>query len=80
MNFLLWLFVIRPYCFRNGMAYTPGANIPVTMWIDWQQANELAKERGDTGYRVVCGVYLGLKVVMSPFLLAGLVIEMMGGL
>jgi hypothetical protein len=32
-----WLFSIRPYCRRNGKGFTPGANIGVTYWADWQQ-------------------------------------------
>ena len=69
MNFLLWLFVIRPYCFRNRKAYTPGANIDVTMWIDWQEAKETAILHGDRGMLVVCHVFLGLKVAVMILLL-----------
>ena len=77
MNFLLWLFVIRPYCFKNGMAYTPGANIGVTMWIDWQEASELAKARGDKSLLVVCGIFLAIKLLFGPFVLLGILAQMM---
>ncbi len=57
----LWLFVIRRYCIRNGMAYTPGANWEVTMWIDWQEAKELAEKRSDRGMIRWCRLFLAIK-------------------
>lgn len=47
LPFTLWLFGVRPYCLRHGKGYTPGANLNVTMWIDWQQATEVARAEGD---------------------------------
>jgi len=29
--FILWLAIIRPYCVRNGLGYTPGANIDMAL-------------------------------------------------
>ena len=54
MTFVLWLFSIRPYCRRNGKGFTPGATIWVTYWVDWQEAKEMSKARGDTGMIMIC--------------------------
>ena len=59
----LWLLVIRPYCIRNRKGYTPGANAGVTLWIDWQEATEIAKSRGDRGMLLLCRVFLGLQIL-----------------
>lgn len=59
----LWLLVIRPYCIRNRKGYTPGANAGVTLWIDWQEATEIAKSRGDRGMLLICRVFLGLQIL-----------------
>jgi hypothetical protein len=61
----VWLFVIRRYCVRNGMGYTPGANWDTTMWIDWQEARELAALRGDLGMLRWCRVFLGIKLFFT---------------
>lgn len=60
---LLWLFSIRPYCRRNGRGFTPGANAGVTFWVDWQEAKEVAKDKGDRGMIMVCRLVLWLHVV-----------------
>ena len=60
---LLWLFSIRPYCRRNGKGFTPGANVGVTFWIDWQEAKELSKAKGDTDMIMVCRVVLWLHII-----------------
>ena len=62
---ILWLATIRPYCFRNGLAYTPGATWTITMWIDWQRARELAKARGDSGMLFCCGVFFVPQFIIS---------------
>ena len=72
---LLWLFSIRPYCRRHGKGYTPGANVAVTFWVDWQEAWELAKECGDSGMVTVCRLVLILKIVVF----GALVMALMGG-
>ncbi|QTN31740.1 hypothetical protein HZ994_05175 [Akkermansiaceae bacterium] len=61
----LWLFVIRRYCIRNGMAYTPGANWDTTMWIDWQEARELAALRGDRAMIRWCRLFLAIKLIFA---------------
>lgn len=61
----LWLFVIRRYCVRNGMGYTPGANWDVTMWIDWQEARELAGKRGDRRMILCCRLFLAIKLLFA---------------
>lgn len=60
---LLWLLSIRPYCRRNGKSFTPGANIGVTFWIDWQEAKEIAKAKDDEGMIMVCRLVLLLHLV-----------------
>jgi hypothetical protein len=51
---LLWLLSIRPYCRRNGKGFTPGANAGVTFWVDWQEAREISKSKGDEGMIMIC--------------------------
>jgi len=63
--FTLWLFVIRRYCLRNGMGYTPGAAWDVTMWIDWQEASEMAAQRKDRGMILWCRLFLAIKLLFS---------------
>jgi hypothetical protein len=65
---LLWLLSIRPYCRRNGKGYTPGANIGVTFWIDWQEAKEISKTKGDEGMIMICRFVLLLHVVAFTIL------------
>lgn len=65
--FTLWLFVIRRYCVRNGMGYTPGANWDVTMWIDWQQAREMAAARSEGGMVFWCRLFLTIKLLYAVF-------------
>jgi hypothetical protein len=60
---LLWLLSIRPYCRRNAKGYTPGANIGVTFWIDWQEAKEISKAKGDEGMIMICHFVLLLHIV-----------------
>lgn len=68
---LLWLGWIRPYCIRNRQGFTPGANMGVTMWVDWEQASEIAKAKGDRGMRWVCRIFLGLHLLVAgSFLVA----------
>jgi hypothetical protein len=60
---LLWPLSIRPYCRRNGKGFTPGAAIGVTFWVDWQNAGEIAKMKGDKGMIRVCRFILWLHIV-----------------
>jgi hypothetical protein len=60
---LLWLLCIRPYSLRNGKGYTPGGNVGVTFWVDWQQAQEIAKAKGDRGMILICRIVFWLHVV-----------------
>lgn len=71
---LLWLFVIRPYCRRHGQGYTPGANWLVTMWIDWQQAREIAMKRREGGILWACRILLVFLSLVSLFQLLDLVV------
>lgn len=64
---LLWLFSIRPYCRRNGKGFTPGANIGVTFWVDWQEAGEIAESRNDRGMIIVCRIVFWMHLV--PFVI-----------
>lgn len=63
--FLLWLFIIRPYCIRHGKGYTPGANWAVSIWINWQEALDLAKVHDDRGIRNVCHLFLSLQIAFA---------------
>lgn len=60
LTFLLWLCAVRPYCLRNGKGYTSGANIGITLWVDWQEAREIAKTKGDGGMILVCRIVFWL--------------------
>ena len=60
---LLWLFAIRPYCRRNGKGFTPGANIGVTYWVDWQEATEISKAKGDGGMIMICRLVFWLHIL-----------------
>lgn len=55
---LLWAICIRPYCVRHGKGYTPGATWQTTMWVDWQEAKEIAAERKDVGMIWCCRLFL----------------------
>ncbi len=59
----LWLLSIRPYCRRNGKGYTPGANVGVTFWVDWQEAGEISRAKGDNGMIMICRVVFWLHIV-----------------
>lgn len=59
---LLWLVSIRPYCRKHKQGYTTGANWGVTIWVDWQQAGEIARKQGDGGMIVVCRLFLFLQI------------------
>ena len=65
---LLWLLSIRPYCRRNGKGFTPGANVGVTFWIDWQEAKEISKAKGDDGMILICRVVFLLHVAAFAIL------------
>jgi hypothetical protein len=60
---LLWLFAIRPYCRRNGKGFTPGANMGVTYWVDWQEATEISKAKGDVGMIMICRLVFWLHIL-----------------
>jgi hypothetical protein len=60
---LLWLFAIRPYCRRNGKGFTPGANIGVTYWVDWQEAREISQAKGDGGMMMICRLVFWLHIL-----------------
>lgn len=63
ITIFLWLFSIRPYCRHNGKGFTPDANAGVTFWIDWQEAKEISKVKGDTGMIMVCRCVLWLHII-----------------
>jgi hypothetical protein len=60
---LLWLFAIRPYCLRNGKGFTTGANMGVTYWVDWQEATEISKAKGDGGMIIICRLVFWLHIL-----------------
>ena len=53
----LWLFLIRPYCRRHGKGFTVGATAGITFWVDWQEAGEVAQQKGDRSMIFVCRVF-----------------------
>jgi len=76
---LLWLLVIRPYCIRNGKGYTPGATINVTLWVDWQEAGEIARAKGDRGMATVCRIVFWLQVLMAAVMALQLLVAVVMG-
>ena len=60
---VLWLFSIRPYCRRNGKGFTPGANIGVTFWVDWQEATEMSKAKCDGRMIMICRFVFWLHIL-----------------
>jgi hypothetical protein len=54
----LWLTTIRPYCLLHRQGHTPGATWGITAWVDWQQAREIAQEKGDRRIIAVCRLFL----------------------
>jgi len=69
----LWLLTIRPYCQRNRKGHTPGANVGITFWVDWQEAGEIAKEKGDDGIVFVCRLLFWLQVLAFAIFLFAVV-------
>jgi|694.fasta_scaffold17538_10 hypothetical protein len=69
---LLWLLSIRPYCRRNGKGYTPGANIGVTFWIDWQEAAEISKAKDNKGMIMICRCVLLLHIIAFVILVCAI--------
>lgn len=64
---LLWLLSIRPYCRRHGKGFTPGANIPATFWVDWQEAGEISKAKDDRPMILICRLVLWLHIAGLGF-------------
>lgn len=60
---LLWLLSIRPYCRNHGKGFTPGATIGATFWVDWQEAGEIAKAKGDNKMIFICRIVLWLHLL-----------------
>lgn len=78
LSFGLWFGMLRPYCRRHGKGFTPGANVGVTLMVDWQEAGELAKARGDRSISWICRLMLGLWLlngILFVITLAGAVAE-----
>jgi hypothetical protein len=71
-HMLLWLLSIRPYCRRNGKGYTPGANIGVTFWIDWQEAAEISKAKDNKGMIMICRCVLLLHIIAFVILVCAI--------
>ena len=69
----LWLFGIRRYCINNGKGFTPGAGWETTMWIDWQEATEIAVARGDRGMLTFCRFYLLIQLIYTFFFVIALI-------
>ncbi|MCW1886890.1 hypothetical protein OKA04_19275 [Luteolibacter flavescens] len=63
-SLVVWLVAIRPYARQHGKGFTPGANIGVTAWVDWEQAKLVAGERGDRGMLRVCSVFFLLNIAV----------------
>ena len=74
----IWLFVIRPYCVRHGKGFTPGANIGVTIWIDWQEARELANEHADRRMVFWCRAFLTIQVFWAVILALAFLVAVLG--
>lgn len=66
---LIWFLVLRPYARRHGGGYTPGANIAITAWVDWQHAKETAKARQDQNILWMCRWFLVLSLATPTIFL-----------
>lgn len=71
--YLLWQCAIRPYCIRHGQGYTPGANWGVTLWVDWQQAREMADARNDRGIRLACRLFLAIHIAFAAVIILAII-------
>jgi len=63
-SLIVWLIAIRPYARRHGQGFTPGANVGITAWVDWEQAKAIAKERGDQGMVQTCRLFFFLNAAI----------------
>lgn len=77
--YLVWQFFIRPYCRRNGRGYTAGVDWGATMWVDWQEAKELAVARGDGRVLMACRVFLWIHLVFFLIGVGGFFLSAAGG-
>lgn len=59
---VLWLGAMRPYCLRHRQGRITGADFGRAMWVDWQQATEIARERKDAGMLALCRLFLLLQL------------------
>lgn len=66
---VLWLGWVRPYSIRHGKGYTPGGNAAVTFWVDWQQAGEIARKKGDGKMILLCRSVFWLQVAFALLVL-----------
>lgn len=55
--FVIWLASIRPYAVKHRAGFTPGANVGITAWVDWEQARSIARARGDAGMVTMCRLF-----------------------
>lgn len=76
---VLWLGWIRPYCVRHRRGFTAGANPGITMWVDWQQASEVARENGDVRMKMICRVFLGLQLFSASVFLVAIGLYFLSG-
>lgn len=70
---LLWLICIRPYCLRHGKGFTPGASWQTTMWVDWQEAKEIAAGRKDAGMLWCCRLFVAGLGLFTLFILLSII-------
>lgn len=47
------------------------------MWIDWQEAKEMADERGDRWMVVVSRIFLGIEIVLALFVLVAVLMAIL---
>jgi hypothetical protein len=72
VSLFIWILIIRPYCVRHRKGYTPGAHPSVTIWVDWQEAAGLAKERDDKGMIFVCRLFLMLQMTILAVIMVAM--------
>jgi len=70
---LIWLLAIRPYARKHGGGYTPGANIAITAWVDWQHAKDTAKARKDRNILWMCRVFFALSLLTPAIIFSAIV-------
>lgn len=70
-SIVMWLVTIRPYAIKNHAGFTTGTSAGITMWVDWQQASDIAREKADAPMLRLCRIFLAMQILMiASFLIS----------